>query len=194
MQNKLGGTLAGTGGWKWPKGYSTPQNSCPVYKLGEVTRNASNLGSGEGSGVGQQGVSNCIIQHFFFPFCYHLPLLLYFTLFLIIKLFLSQSTSFTLILSPIPLGCVGGEKKLREWLLNFQLGLNHDTISYPDFLVLFRRKRRDFKKSLRSVYQLLKITFEREFSSLWQKYSVRYTPLSFSKRNYHDLQSKITLN
>lgn len=73
-------------------------------------------------------IAMCIT--FFFPFYYryhNLVLLLYFTLFLIIQLLLSQNISFTLILLPLPLGRVGqkwgwasprnGAGRISSWVL-----------------------------------------------------------------------------
>ena len=114
---------------------------CSVYKLGGSLRG----GADRGLGIGQRVVSNCIVHHlsflgyyFFFSviflfitiiiililYLFLVHIIFYFTL--VIKLFLSQPTSFTFvfpILLPIPLGREGvsGCVVLSCWL-----GSNHD--------------------------------------------------------------------
>lgn len=74
---------------------------------------------------------------------------------------------------------VWGKRWNLEWLLNFQLGLNHDTISYPNFPFLFRRKIRDFKKSLRRSINYWKLLLNRIFllsgkNILWEMHHVAF--------------------
>lgn len=40
---------------------------CPVYKLGELLRKGNDQGSGMGSDIGQQVMSNCIVHNLVFP-------------------------------------------------------------------------------------------------------------------------------
>lgn len=93
-REKPGGDTGGTGGPKWPKGYPTPQNILPRIKAGQSYPEGPVW---HGSVGGEQ-------LHWFLP--YYFIIFHYcciFTLFLIIKLFLSQPTRFTLI-PPHPTG------------------------------------------------------------------------------------------
>lgn len=62
--------------------------SCPVHKLGELPGRGSDLGFGSGRGIGEWMVSTCMVF-------YLSNTIFFFTLFSIIKLFLSQPTIFT---------------------------------------------------------------------------------------------------
>lgn len=105
--------------------------SCPICKLGGLAGRAADLGSGRGgSGIGQHVVSDCIVHHLFFPHSYYSPLLFYFTLFSLIKLFLSQQTNFTSIPLPIPPEEEITERRLSEWLCGVSSPAGIKTMSF----------------------------------------------------------------
>lgn len=142
-QKKLGGSTSETGDPNCPKGCCTtlPWNVMPsiwtggtylVEKLIWVRERALSV-------ISQQEVSNSIVHHLFLTLLlfhyyfyhhhhHHLTLLLYFNLFSIIKLFLSQCPSLTFIILPIPLGWWGGErvKWVTAWCF-ITAGIKPDT-------------------------------------------------------------------
>lgn len=134
-QRKLGGSIAGTGDLNWPKGHSTPQNIMPsIWTGGSYPEGEPVWAWEEGSGMGQWVVSNCMVHCLFFPFHYYHSLS--FTVVVVVFYFIFNYSTLLVSNCKFYFDSPPRSTTVEGWgggwvsgcvVLNFQLGLNHNT-------------------------------------------------------------------